>query len=143
MNDPRMKPVTVYSLMEIILPIDSEDPMLLQARAVGGCRSSVQRIKGCGNVKGAAEGIFNVKVGKTIRSRCREAAEAYEVGARQGRRWPRHRPDARQGGHPAARLLRQPQAHAAEARTSSCRPASRSSAMVINEKYDEVRRRLS
>ena len=32
-NDPRMKPDTVYTMREILLPIDSEDPMLLQARA--------------------------------------------------------------------------------------------------------------
>jgi peptidyl-prolyl cis-trans isomerase SurA len=65
MNDPRMKPVTVYTMREILLPIDSEDPMLLQARAAEAAALG-QRIKGCGNIKGAAEGIFDVKVGKSI-----------------------------------------------------------------------------
>jgi peptidyl-prolyl cis-trans isomerase SurA len=64
-NDPRMKPVTIYTLREIQLPIDSEDPMLLQARAAEASALG-QRIKGCGNIKGAAEGIFDVRVGKTM-----------------------------------------------------------------------------
>jgi peptidyl-prolyl cis-trans isomerase SurA len=64
-NDPRMKPVTVYTMREILLPIDSEDPMLLQARAAEASALG-QRIKGCGNIKGAAEGIFDVRVGKTM-----------------------------------------------------------------------------
>ena len=34
MNDPRMKPITVYTLMEINLPVDGNDPMLLQSRAI-------------------------------------------------------------------------------------------------------------
>jgi peptidyl-prolyl cis-trans isomerase SurA len=64
-NDPRMKPVTIYTLREIQLPIDSEDPMLLQARAAEAAALG-QRIKGCGNLKGAAEGIFDVRVGKAM-----------------------------------------------------------------------------
>jgi peptidyl-prolyl cis-trans isomerase SurA len=63
MNDPRMKPLTVYSLMEISLPIDSEDPMLLQSRAIEA-QQVVKRFNGCGNARKAAEGIFNVKIGK-------------------------------------------------------------------------------
>lgn len=63
MSDPRMQPLTVYSLMEILLPLDSEDPMLLQSRAVEA-QQVLKRFKGCGNAKAAAEGIFNVKIGK-------------------------------------------------------------------------------
>lgn len=63
MNDPRMKPITVYSLMEIELPIESDDPMLLQSRAIEA-RQLVGRFKGCGSVKSASEGIFDVKAGK-------------------------------------------------------------------------------
>jgi hypothetical protein len=49
--------------MEITLPLDSEDPMLLQSRAIEA--QQVQRkFKGCGNTKSAADGIFNVKFGK-------------------------------------------------------------------------------
>lgn len=63
MNDPRMKPLTVYSLMEISLPIDGEDPMLLQSRAIEA-QQVLKRFNGCGNARKASEGIFNVKIGK-------------------------------------------------------------------------------
>jgi peptidyl-prolyl cis-trans isomerase SurA len=63
--DPRMKAVTVYSLMEISLPAEGDDPMLLQARAVEAAQMA-QRFKGCGSARAAAEGIFNVKIGKTF-----------------------------------------------------------------------------
>lgn len=65
MSDPRMKPVTVYTLMEINLPVEADDAMLLQARAVEAAQV-LQRLKGCGNVKAATSGIFNVKAGKKI-----------------------------------------------------------------------------
>ena len=63
MNDPRMKPITVYSLMEITLPLESEDPMLLQSRAIEA-QQVLKRFNGCGNARKAADGIFNVKIGK-------------------------------------------------------------------------------
>jgi peptidyl-prolyl cis-trans isomerase SurA len=65
MNDPRMQPLTVYSLMEISLPIDGEDPILIQSRAIEA-QQVLKRFNGCGNARKAADGIFNVKVGKTF-----------------------------------------------------------------------------
>lgn len=62
-NDPRMRPITVYSLMDVTLPIDGEDPGLLQARAADAVQV-LQRFKGCNNARKAAEGVFNVKIGK-------------------------------------------------------------------------------
>jgi peptidyl-prolyl cis-trans isomerase SurA len=63
MNDPRMKPLTVYSLMEITLPLDGEDPMLVQSRAIEA-QQVLRKFNGCGKARSATEGIFNVKVGK-------------------------------------------------------------------------------
>jgi peptidyl-prolyl cis-trans isomerase SurA len=63
MNDPRMRPVTVFSLMEINLPVESDDPMLTQARAVEATQV-IEQFKGCGNPRAAARGVFNVKIGK-------------------------------------------------------------------------------
>ena len=63
MNDPRMKSVTVYTLMEINLPVEANDSMLLQSRAVEA-QLVAKRLNGCGNARAAADGIFNVKVGK-------------------------------------------------------------------------------
>ena len=66
MKDPRMQGVTVYSLMEINLPVETLDDVgLLQARAVDA-QQVAQRFKGCGSARAAASGIFNVKFGKPI-----------------------------------------------------------------------------
>lgn len=65
MNDPRMKPITVYSLMEINLPVEGDDPMLLQSRAIEASQV-MQRLKSCSGLKAASEGIFDVKKGKSF-----------------------------------------------------------------------------
>ncbi|PZF77227.1 hypothetical protein DK847_07825 [Aestuariivirga litoralis] len=65
MSDPRMKPITVFTLMEVILPIDGDDPMLMQSRAIEAAQV-MQRLKSCNGLKAASEGIFNVKKGKTF-----------------------------------------------------------------------------
>lgn len=65
MNDPRMKPITVYSLMEINLPVDGNDQMLLQSRFVEATQV-LQRLKSCGGLKAASEGIFDVRKGKSF-----------------------------------------------------------------------------
>lgn len=65
MNDPRMKPVTVYSILEISLPVEGDDQFLLQGRAVEA-QQIMAKMKSCSGAKAAADGIFNVKVGKMI-----------------------------------------------------------------------------
>lgn len=65
LSDPRMKPITVFSLMEVLLPVDGNDPMLLQSRAIEAAQV-MQRLKSCGGLKAASEGIFDVKKGKTF-----------------------------------------------------------------------------
>ena len=66
MNDPRMKPVVVYTILQIDLPVENEsDALLLQARAAEAVQLA-QRFNGCGNARAAATGIFNVKIGKKI-----------------------------------------------------------------------------
>ena len=65
MNDPRMKPITVFSLMEIDLPVEGNDPMLLQSRAIEA-QQVLQRLKGCGSLKAASQGVFDVKQGRTF-----------------------------------------------------------------------------
>lgn len=64
-NDPRMKAVTVYTIMEINLPVEEGDAQLLQARAIEAIQVARQ-FNGCKNAKAAASGVFNVKFGKTI-----------------------------------------------------------------------------
>jgi peptidyl-prolyl cis-trans isomerase SurA len=65
MNDPRMKSVQVYTILEIDLPVEGDDSMLLQARAVEAVQL-IKNFKGCSTVRAAASGIFNVKIGKQI-----------------------------------------------------------------------------
>ncbi len=64
-KDPRMKAVTVYTLMEINLPVEANDAQLLQARAVEAVQVARQ-FKGCKDAKEAASGVFNVKFSKAI-----------------------------------------------------------------------------
>ena len=66
MKDPRMAGVTVYSLLEINLPVEIPDDIgLVQARAADA-QQVVQHFKGCGSAKAAASGVFNVKIGKPV-----------------------------------------------------------------------------
>ncbi len=65
MNDPRMKAVQVYTILEIDLPVEGDDSMLLQARAVDAVQL-IRNFKGCGTARAAASGIFNVRIGKPI-----------------------------------------------------------------------------
>lgn len=69
LNDPRMKAVTVYSIQQISLPLDAGsdemDGQLIQARAVEAAQF-MKRYTGCKSARAAAEGIFNVKIGKII-----------------------------------------------------------------------------
>ncbi len=68
-SDPRLKPVEVMRVIEIDLPVeDSAGAMadqLMYARAVEA-QQIIQRYKGCGSLRQATEGIFNVKIGKTM-----------------------------------------------------------------------------
>jgi peptidyl-prolyl cis-trans isomerase SurA len=68
-NDPRLKPVTVYQIMEILLPVEKSDPsmqqQLLYARAVEA-ETIKQRFRGCGSARAAAEGVYNTVVKKPM-----------------------------------------------------------------------------
>ena len=68
MADPRMKTITVYTLNEVNFPVEggaNADPMLLNSRGVEAMQF-LGKVKSCGNLKGAAAGIYNVQVGKRI-----------------------------------------------------------------------------
>jgi peptidyl-prolyl cis-trans isomerase SurA len=70
-NDPRLQPVTVYSILEISFPVDkTNDAMaqqLIYARAVEATEFK-RRYKGCNSARSAASGIFNVKISKVIQA---------------------------------------------------------------------------
>ncbi|MBL8895116.1 MAG: SurA N-terminal domain-containing protein [Rhizobiales bacterium] len=64
-TDPRLKPVLVYQIMEIVLPVEKSDPsmqqQLLYARAVEA-QTIMQRFKGCDSARASVEGIYNTQI---------------------------------------------------------------------------------
>ncbi len=70
-SDPRMQPLTVYSILEINFPIEGNDPQLMQSRAIEA-NQYVQRFKSCSNPRGPATGIFNVQIGKKLEADARK-----------------------------------------------------------------------
>lgn len=66
MADPRMRPVTVYQIQEITFPVEGEvTNEMLQSRAIEA-NAYLGKFKGCKSARAAANGIFNVRVGKMI-----------------------------------------------------------------------------
>jgi peptidyl-prolyl cis-trans isomerase SurA len=74
-NDPRLQPVTIYSVLEINFPVDkSNDAMAQQleyARAVEATEFK-RRYRGCDSARSAARGIYNVKISKIVRADSRK-----------------------------------------------------------------------
>jgi len=68
-SDPRLKPVTVYRIMEIELPIEKSDPSMQQqlvyARAVEA-EQIKQRFRGCDAARAATEGVYNTVIKRPI-----------------------------------------------------------------------------
>src|SRR6185436_7107995 len=68
-NDPRFKAVELYEVIQIDLPVEQSAgamrEQLVYARAIEG-RQIVERYKGCGTLRQATDGVFNVKINKTI-----------------------------------------------------------------------------
>lgn len=67
-QDPRLQPVLVYELREIVLPVDFKDPyvsQLIQNRGLEA-RQIQQNYSGCGKLDDAVSGIFNVTVSKLV-----------------------------------------------------------------------------
>jgi len=68
-SDPRLKPVEVLQIVEILLPVeDSAGSMmdqLMYARSIEA-RQIMERYTGCGTLRQATEGVFNVKIGRPI-----------------------------------------------------------------------------
>ncbi|MFL5259089.1 MAG: SurA N-terminal domain-containing protein [Hyphomicrobiales bacterium] len=69
--DPRLKPVPVYEIIEVTLPVDKTDDtmaqQLLLARAADAAQLARQ-YKGCGSLRQAASGIYNVKISSPIKA---------------------------------------------------------------------------
>lgn len=70
-SDPRLKPVLIYQIREIDLPVEKvSEAMRAQleyARAIEA-QQIMQRYNGCNSAKKAASGIFNVKVSPIVQA---------------------------------------------------------------------------
>jgi peptidyl-prolyl cis-trans isomerase SurA len=68
-SDPRLKPVTIYQIQEVMFPLDQVPEamigQLIIARAADA-QQYAKRYKGCGSARAAASGIFNVQIKKTV-----------------------------------------------------------------------------
>ncbi len=71
LNDPRLRPITIYNLRQVTLPVENVAPamrqQLLYARMVEA-RQIMKRYKGCRSLRKAVSGIFNVKVSKPLQA---------------------------------------------------------------------------
>jgi peptidyl-prolyl cis-trans isomerase SurA len=70
-KDPRLKPVTIYEILEVTLPVEKNSGMmneqLLMARAADA-EQYRRQYKGCASARKAASGVFNVKIGNIIKA---------------------------------------------------------------------------
>ena len=69
--DPRLKPVTVYDLREVLLPLDAADPVMRKQLAyarLAEAQQIMQRYRGCRTLRQATADIFNVRISKPIQA---------------------------------------------------------------------------
>lgn len=70
-NDPRLRPVTVYEILEIDMPVentgDAMADQLMMARAADAAQYR-KAFKGCNGARAAASGIYNVRIGKRMQA---------------------------------------------------------------------------
>lgn len=70
-SDPRLKPVTVYEILEIDMPVentgDAMADQLMMARAADAAQYR-KAFKGCGSARAAASGIYDVRIGKRLQA---------------------------------------------------------------------------
>ncbi len=70
-SDPRLKPVTVYQIREVDLPVgnvsQANAQQLLYARAIEA-QQIAKKYRGCNTLKSASKGIFNVKINRMVQA---------------------------------------------------------------------------
>lgn len=70
-NDPRLKPVTVYEILEIDMPVentgDAMADQLMMARAADAAQYR-KAFKSCNAARAAASGVYNVRIGKRLQA---------------------------------------------------------------------------
>ncbi len=70
-NDPRLKPITVYEILEITLPIEKTSDAMMQQlmmARVADAQMLRRNYKGCASARKAATGIYNVHIGSVFKA---------------------------------------------------------------------------
>jgi peptidyl-prolyl cis-trans isomerase SurA len=70
-KDPRLKPVTVYEVLEITLPIEKTTEAMAQQLFIARAADAQQyrkQYKGCASAHKAASGVYNVRIGSIIKA---------------------------------------------------------------------------
>ena len=70
-SDPKLKPVPVYELIEITLPVEKTSDVMAKELLVARAADAEQyrhQYKGCASARQAASGIFNVKIGNVLKA---------------------------------------------------------------------------
>ena len=139
--DPNRQPIKVYSLLQIDLPVDSGDPQLLQSRALEA-EQIIAKFKGCNSAKAAAEGVFNVQIGKTLEADGRklppQLKAEFDKGGIGHAVGPVRGPKGLQVlGFCSTRMVTPPKLNITEPTREQVKN------LITNEKYDEVRVKYS
>jgi len=71
LSDPRLRPITIYNLRQVTLPVENVAPamrqQLLYARLVEA-KQIMNRYRGCKRLRAATSGIFNVRISKPLQA---------------------------------------------------------------------------
>lgn len=68
-SDPRLKPVTIYQIQEVMFPLDPVPEAMMSQLIIARAADAqmyAKRYKGCGSARAAASGIYNVQIKKAI-----------------------------------------------------------------------------
>ncbi len=71
LKDPRLKPVTIYKLREVLLPIDDPNPVTRKQLTFARLAEAQQimiRYRGCGSLTRITADIFNVRISPLIQA---------------------------------------------------------------------------
>lgn len=70
-NDPRLKPITVYEILEIDMPVENTDDAMADQLMIARAADAAQyrkAFKNCNAARAAASGIYNVRIGRRLQA---------------------------------------------------------------------------
>jgi len=70
-NDPRLRPITIYNLRQVTLPVENVAPAMrqqLQYARMVEAQQIMKKYRGCASLRKATSGIFNVRISKPLKA---------------------------------------------------------------------------